>query len=259
MRQHDELDQLSALMDGELAAPERAALEAHVVACEDCRVILDALRSTVAELRALPEPALTEQDSWALRSAISRARRPARRWQRLAWSSGAAAASVIAIVAIVAGLGNGGTADLASGPEEARDSIALQSTSQDYGPASAQQRLLSVAGITTSAPLAAMPPAAGGPQPEMRTPSPTGGGGSTGAFGYTSDSAVRTGEDASQELDACVSSVTGSTQERLVPRYYEAATFEGRPAFLLIFTTEDRYELWVVARPSCEVLYFAQA
>ena len=259
MRQHDELEQLSALLDGELASSERVALEAHVATCADCRSTLDALRSTLADLRALPEPAPTEQDSWALRSAIRRARQPGGRWQRLAWASGAAAASVIAIVAIVAGLGgNGPRDDLAAGPEAARESLALQKSAQNYDPATAQARLLSIAGIATDAPLVAPPaPAAMQPSAEgtpLRSADVTGGAGSA----YSTDAAATT-EATSQELEACVGTVRASTQENLTGVLYEAATFEGRPAFLLIFHTQDRYELWVVARPSCDVLYFAEA
>jgi hypothetical protein len=53
--------------------------------------------------------------------------------------------------------------------------------------------------------------------------------------------------------------VSSTTQEQLIPVQFEAATFDGRAAFLLIFRTQDRYELWVMARPTCETLYFAQA
>src|SRR5688572_11658224 len=111
MRSHPELDQLSAYVDDELAATERTALEAHLPSCADCRATLDALRATIADLSLLPDEVPTERDSWALRSAIAKARRPVGRWQRVAWSAGAVAAVAIAVVAIVRPGGPAGSDD----------------------------------------------------------------------------------------------------------------------------------------------------
>jgi hypothetical protein len=51
-------EQLSALLDNELAAAERAELEAHLQSCATCRAELESLRRARALLRALPQPAL---------------------------------------------------------------------------------------------------------------------------------------------------------------------------------------------------------
>lgn len=51
-------EQLSAALDGALAADEQAALDAHLAGCESCRSELEELRQVRALLRALPEPAL---------------------------------------------------------------------------------------------------------------------------------------------------------------------------------------------------------
>ena len=51
-------EQLSALLDNELSAQERAALETHLESCDWCRDELESLRRTRALLRALPQPAL---------------------------------------------------------------------------------------------------------------------------------------------------------------------------------------------------------
>jgi anti-sigma factor RsiW len=48
-------DRLSEYLDGELAAPERTALETHVVTCGACRTTLDELRRVVANARALDD------------------------------------------------------------------------------------------------------------------------------------------------------------------------------------------------------------
>ncbi len=51
-------EQLSALLDNELPAAERAELEAHLQSCAACRAELESLRRASALLRALPQPAL---------------------------------------------------------------------------------------------------------------------------------------------------------------------------------------------------------
>lgn len=51
-------EQLSALLDNELADAERAELEAHLQSCAACRAELESLRRASALLRALPQPAL---------------------------------------------------------------------------------------------------------------------------------------------------------------------------------------------------------
>jgi negative regulator of sigma E activity len=59
--QHDwnrQREQLSALLDNELAEHERATLEAHLHTCANCRAELASLRRARALVRALPQPAL---------------------------------------------------------------------------------------------------------------------------------------------------------------------------------------------------------
>jgi anti-sigma factor RsiW len=51
-------EQLSALLDNELAEAERAALAAHLQGCAACRAELESLRRTRALLGAVPQPAL---------------------------------------------------------------------------------------------------------------------------------------------------------------------------------------------------------
>jgi hypothetical protein len=51
---HESREQLSALMDDALAVHERAALDAHLATCADCRGELEQLRATTALLRRLP-------------------------------------------------------------------------------------------------------------------------------------------------------------------------------------------------------------
>jgi anti-sigma factor RsiW len=52
--------QIHAYHDGELAAPERAAVEAHVASCEPCAALLAELRSLSRLLAEAPLPAEAE-------------------------------------------------------------------------------------------------------------------------------------------------------------------------------------------------------
>ncbi|HEY7347698.1 MAG TPA: zf-HC2 domain-containing protein [Ktedonobacterales bacterium] len=64
-------EQLSALLDNELAEQDRAELEAHLQTCANCRAELASLRRGRALVRALPQPALPR--SFALLPEASRA------------------------------------------------------------------------------------------------------------------------------------------------------------------------------------------
>src|SRR5439155_1200944 len=48
-------DRLSQYLDGELAAPERTTLEAHLASCDACRTTLEELRRVVTNARALDD------------------------------------------------------------------------------------------------------------------------------------------------------------------------------------------------------------
>lgn len=109
----DEL--LSALLDGELSAAEREAVEAHVATDVDARRALDELAEVRALVRALPEPvapagfldALIETtvapaDGDADRvGVVALADRRRRRWP---WTlAGAAAAAAVLLAVVVPG------------------------------------------------------------------------------------------------------------------------------------------------------------
>ena len=52
------MEQLSAYLDKQLTPAEQASVDAHLHACEQCRLALADLRTTVALVRAMPQPAL---------------------------------------------------------------------------------------------------------------------------------------------------------------------------------------------------------
>jgi hypothetical protein len=262
MISHDELDQLSAYLDGELDPDERTRIDAHLPSCAECRTSLDALRATIVDLKALPEPAPSEQDSWALRSAIARANAPSRRWQRFAIAAGSAAAALIAIVT----LAHNGSLSPSHGKDSAAGSPgpALVSVAQNFDKFSAQEYLLVTAGKLTPAPAGA-PLSSGRSQQETKTVA----GGATPEASVLTPHAVYGGEAAqaydagtTTELDRCVGIVRGATQEYLKPIAYELASFDGTPAFFLVFQASDRYELWVMShdpKHPCDLLFFSQA
>ena len=92
-RTHDPWrERLSEYVDDELAADERAALEAHVKTCRECAVLVEGLRRVVAAARELPDRAPIT-DPWpAPRAAITAAdedpavSRPRRAVRSLAWA-----------------------------------------------------------------------------------------------------------------------------------------------------------------------------
>jgi hypothetical protein len=76
------IDRLSEYLDGELAAGEVRALEAHLTACPTCASTLEQLRVVVAKARDL-EALPPETDPWPAIDARLRPR-PAGLWPRLA-------------------------------------------------------------------------------------------------------------------------------------------------------------------------------
>ncbi len=103
------LEQLEAHVDGDLAAPAVAAIEAHLEGCPTCAAEHDLALAVRRQLRALPEldapPAvLLEVSREAEHSASfaplrgARFRKPVRSLRRLAWSAAAAAAFAALVI-----------------------------------------------------------------------------------------------------------------------------------------------------------------
>jgi hypothetical protein len=97
-------DLLSAYIDGEVTAEERALVETHVAKCGECARDLATLRRTVVLLRELPVVAAPR--AFTLHERDVRAVRPARvPWWRLPWAQGLmAAAAVLLCVVVVSGV-----------------------------------------------------------------------------------------------------------------------------------------------------------
>lgn len=118
-------DLLSAYIDGEVTADERALVETHLATCTACAQDLATLRQTVILVRQLPQ--LAAPRPFTLRESDVRPMRMARpAWWRLPWAQGLAAAAAVLLVVVVAGgvllLGRTGMVATPAAPE----SVALQ-------------------------------------------------------------------------------------------------------------------------------------
>jgi anti-sigma factor ChrR (cupin superfamily) len=92
-------ERLSEYLDGELTAPDAAALDRHLLECADCRHAMAELRAVVARLRAdpvLPSDQPTHHNWRAIEQSIAPSRRR--------WVWGTAIAAALAAIAIGAGL-----------------------------------------------------------------------------------------------------------------------------------------------------------
>lgn len=63
---------ISAYLDGELAAPECAAIEAHCAGCQSCASLVEGLRQTVGLCRGVAETPLPESVRERARARVRR-------------------------------------------------------------------------------------------------------------------------------------------------------------------------------------------
>ncbi|MGZ4138307.1 MAG: anti-sigma factor family protein [Actinomycetota bacterium] len=244
MNMHPEPEQLSAYIDGELADDERTPLEQHLTGCSTCAATVRGLRATVADLRALPAPAPSAQDSWALRAAVNRARRrPAARYRRWTVAAGSAAAVAIAIVATTMTVGGKTPSRTAGAPAlaSADRSSLVEVTAADYTRTTA----LSLLAVARGAP------------GTVTTTNPVEKGASSEAAPYAALSPAATYLPAIARCERQVLSAASGTR---TPIRYVVATFEGTPAFFLVYQvrtgSEEKTELWVVQRSDCYIRFF---
>jgi hypothetical protein len=96
-------DLLSAYIDDEVTADERALVETHLATCTACAQGLATLRQTVALLGQLPQ--VVAPRPFTLReSDVRPAQRPARpAWWRLPWAQGLVAAAAMLLCVVIVG------------------------------------------------------------------------------------------------------------------------------------------------------------
>jgi hypothetical protein len=258
---HPDHEQLSAYIDGELTGDERDDLEQHLTGCSECSGTLRALRATVADMRALPAPAPSEQESWALRAAITKARkRPATLYGRWTVAVGSVAAVAIVVVALAnvghkhpvpfGETGGRGSNRSAVATDSAASLIEFDGT--NYTQASASQL---VATPAVAAPGAAAAPNAASPSSgTLQSGSAT----SHTAAGYYMTDAQRAAYLAA--IQRCEKQVLPNTNSILTPLRYIVGTYERTPVFFLIYQvpsgSETKIELWVVQRTDCYIRFF---
>jgi hypothetical protein len=123
------IDRLSEYIDGDLAADERAACEAHLSGCVECRGVLEELRSVIMDARQDPDQ-LPAADLWpGIAARIQPAAtivewRPARQNRRLSFSITELALAASLLVAVSAG-GAYLAARRSTPPTAAREAVVL--------------------------------------------------------------------------------------------------------------------------------------
>lgn len=286
---HEAFEQLSAYLDGELSERETTAVEAHLATCADCARALDALRATAREVRALEDPVPSEQDSWALRAAVARARRRAEQPRSVQFAMAASGAAAV-LITLVFAVSQFGASDrqAALAPEAGTEGLTgpdVVVTKENFNERSARSLLLgyalgSEAGASAyDSSVPAPAPAAG----SIEGSTGVGGGavedsGTTGAAenipapqalapqapAARAASGAGTGPSSlSRRIADCQRiEILPHTDDRLEAVSYRSARYKRQPAFLLVFRVPDakpaRLELWVLHRETCRTLYFTQ-
>jgi anti-sigma factor RsiW len=146
---------LTAFVDGELTAAEKAAVEAHLAGCAVCQAQVASLRAAIGTLAALPalepSPAFEEAVLAALRP--TRTHRPhwARRAAVLLVAGGAVAAALVVVPKL--GLRGASTSELAMAAEldllqnyEAVDASDAVASAEDVEVVAALDQLMPASG-----------------------------------------------------------------------------------------------------------------
>jgi hypothetical protein len=273
MNEHPE-ELLAEYVDGSLAADDRATVEAHLASCSVCVeevAVAEQARMVLTELPEVPVPFGTEQR-------ILQRTRGKGRWESpFAWRAARVAAVAAAVVgvgtAVFLGTLRGGDEELA--PGAGRQAVEAEEPAQDAAgapePSPAAERALGLereaafpaytesetnytsATLTTSVRRFADEARAALGQGFQRT---------ARAFYEVYD--LRSLPEPALKAVDCVN--TGVPPDRtVVPFIVEAASFEKRPAYLVVYlrgpdadTPYDRIQVVVVDRESCGVLHFAR-
>jgi len=159
---HPTDEDLSALIDGELAPSRAATLQAHLDSCQSCRARLDELQSVKAMLSGLPRPALPR--SFTLTAAPAQASRPRSAPRSLLAFAPAVTLSALVLLLVV---------DLAVVPATQRSADESGATATLTFDSAQTSKASAEAGAPT--PAAALPqqpvPRAAAPQPDAAAPS----------------------------------------------------------------------------------------
>ncbi|MFN2640909.1 MAG: anti-sigma factor [Actinomycetota bacterium] len=251
MNAHEELELLSAFLDGELTDAERLRVDAHLPGCAECRATLDALRATLGDLGSLPRIEMDETSAsrFDTHLAVRRSRRPS---TSRVWFSGAAAAAIIGLIASFAILRHPAFAPEGA-PKAlgaAAGSSGIETSDTDYTAASARAALGEYPSKDTFAT---------GHYDALTAENAQAESGAGTTFGATRQYApAATGADA--RFRECATSVERGADLQTVR--YLIARFNGERAFFLFYLAPaqnaTRAEVWVLRPSDCFTLYFAQ-
>jgi len=258
MNPHPDPEQLSAYIDGELTGTDRDDLEQHLTGCSECSATVRGLRATVADMRALPSPALSEQDQWALRSAISKARRrPAERYRRWVVGAGSAAAVAAAIVGVLslnhnkANTTSGRASSEVHAPALGAPSaqVPIQVDQTNYNSSTARSLLLSTSNVYFA-------PA----QPQAAPTTKTAQAGTSSTLDSTISAPLADQSRYGPQIATCERDIfsSGSGGARAIA--YVVGRYESTPAFFLIYSVvvggKTEKEMWVVRQSDCYIRLF---
>jgi hypothetical protein len=243
---------LAGYEDGSLSDEDRAAVEAHLAACEACRREVEMARRAVTALAALGEEPVPLGLMNRVTSEIGRrTRRPAPRQARFRWVAGlAAAAAIVALLAVrpphmLGGGGGAGSAamsaaspELGRGPTaESAEAVGLEVQRVDYDIPRLEALAADVATRVKSGQTAI--PAPSSPAPRDATLA------ALDCLGH-----------------ALPEGPSPAANDRLV-RLIEAR-FQGTPAYLEVSVEgpgsgrpPDQVVIWVVAQEDCSILSFS--
>ena len=247
---------LAGHVDGTLTPKERADVDVHLAACELCREEVELAARAVAALGELaegPVPVGVTAPVMAELRTRTAPQRAERRWARLQWAAGlAAAAALVAVVAVGLPRLGGGSAERAGG--------GLAPMASATGPGLA-------AGVSE---MAGAPAVALESQPGVNYDgaSLTQLAEDTAKQGLQSPSGSDTAKSTtSQDADAALRCLSQGTQgavtenDRLV-RLIEA-TYQGTPAYVGVYLESSgagqaatKAVVWVVAQKGCSVLFY---
>jgi hypothetical protein len=266
---------LAEYVDGSLAADDRATVEAHLASCSVCAdevAVAEQARTALTELPEVPVPFGTEQ------RILQRTQRQARWESPFAWKAARVAAVAAAVVGVGTAIFLGINRSADEGTFSATPDARTEAPAADEGgepaaaPAEGQQSLTESLNVAfpryadtgTDYTIATLSTATRRFADEARAALEQGFAPTAREF-YGGESFSRlVRERPAQEAVECVN--TGVPPDRtVVPFIVEAASFEKKPAYLVVYlrgpdedSPYDRIQVVVVDRESCGVLHFAR-
>lgn len=264
---HEEIELLSAHLDGETTEAERRRIDLHLAACPQCAARSAALAAASRAVASLPEVAPTPDESRAIRLGVGDRAGPRPLWRspRLLGTLSAAAVAALAFAGISTlrsrPEGTGALQEAAAPPvaaeirdfenaEEVREAVA----DDPQVIAGVDRYTVADVGTRQAAALEAL---------GRSEPAPT----ETAAADEQAPAAALGGAGERSAGD-CLGEVLRSQPYPMMPLVARPSGFKGAPAWLLVyaFTNEqgnekarlDRVQVWLVTRTGCSPLHFSR-